>query len=116
MVRRLPWLVPATALALLAAPAALSAQALAPAPQAEDTSHTRIVLAVRPAGGYVINNQPVEAAALAGQLEAIFAGRPHKVLLVWHADGTPAGLPRLATEARRLGVTLYRTAELPFTL
>ena len=83
MVRRLPWLVSATALALLALPAALSAQALVPAPVAEDTSHTRIVLAVRPGCGYVINNQPVESGALAGQLEAIFARRPHKVACRW---------------------------------
>jgi biopolymer transport protein ExbD len=55
-----------------------------PPPAHDQPSETpdQIVLEVAPGGSYLLNRQPVAAAALESTLERVFAPRPRKVLFV----------------------------------
>jgi biopolymer transport protein ExbD len=52
---------------------------------ATETGATQIVLRLSDDGGFAINQRPVAPGELAGQLAAIYAARPDKVLFI-HAD------------------------------
>ena len=113
---RLSWLA-ALAVVAIVTPRRAAAQSLAPAPAAEDTSRSRIVLALTSGGRFIINNQPVESTDLPRELKLIFASRPRRVLLVWLPE-TPStsAWQLLEREARQNHVTLYLTQSLPFQI
>jgi biopolymer transport protein ExbD len=106
-----------SAVALAFSPTRAPAQAFDLAPVSEDTSHSRIVLAISAAGAIVINNQPVPTEDLPRELGLIFAGRPHRVLLVWLPDAPQAAaVELLVREAEDKHITLYRTRAQPFPI
>jgi hypothetical protein len=116
MTNRFSWLA-LSAVVVASSPTLASAQVLDLAPVSEDTSHSRIVLAISAAGEIIINNQPVPTEDLPRQLGLIFTGRPHRVLLVWlPPEPQPAAVELLVREATDKHITLYRTRALPFPI
>ena len=116
MHRRLLWSAALAAVSALS-PRPAVAQTLAAAPAAQDSSRSRIVLALTPGGQFVINNQPIESKDLPRELRLIFANRPDRVLLVWLPDTPPAAAWKvLEREARHNHITLYQTRSLPFQI
>jgi biopolymer transport protein ExbD/biopolymer transport protein TolR len=60
-----------------------------------------IVLEVMPGGRYALNTQPVGAEGLQSAVEAVFRGRPRKVLWVKGGEGVRYGEVAAAVDASR---------------
>ncbi len=111
--RLVPIALPAL-LALLAVPARAQQRVVVPPPPAEIlASHTRIVLELPASGGVSINGQPIPAARLDRELDAIYSLRPVKVLLISAAASrTAEEIERVKAIAERRGIRVFAaTAE-----
>lgn len=94
---------------LALAPMRLVAQSeLIVGPDSLTAAPNRIVLTLPDSGGWLLNNTPLDSAVIDGNLEAIYARRPTKILLLNPGPNrSRADLEWVAALARRRGITVF---------